>query len=428
MKDLALISTASLLFAAVFNTLLRSLRASGEAGLTRLVDKRPKFARSQARWQQRWNELIAVATLLAVTAQIAAIWSAVLLFHRLVPDPDPLSFLIVAAYLLLNIALTRTLPGVLTEHYADRITLSTLPLCGLLFWLLFPFAFLISGLEKLLHLRLASHTDEGNRPSAGDEILTLVEQTEDHELDDEERDFIRSALEFGETITREIMTPRVRMMGLEDTLTVAEALTIVKDSPYSRFPLFHEDYDEILGMIHVKDLLRAVANGRTADPLSNVMHAAIFVPESMLISDLLQEMKLKKMHTAIAVDEYGGTAGIVTLEDILEELVGEIVDEHDDEDKPFTQLGDGIYQVEASISVDELNEELDLHLPEREEYDSVAGLILYTLGRIPKAGEVIQAPGCEIRVQTATSRRIQTVTLHLQLPENAPETPSESRT
>lgn len=412
MNSLLILSIASLLGAGAFNTLLRALRFSGEAGLSRLTEKQPKFAKAAKRWGSRWMELISVTTLLAVSCQTAAIWSAVTLFNQHLTHTSPLAFITVGLYTLINIALTRTIPGVVAEHYADRITLALLPLCGLLFWILFPFAFLLTGIERLLHLRLAGSPDEGNRPSAEDEILTLVDQTDNHELDEDERDFIRSALEFGETITREIMTPRVRMVGLEDTLTVAEALDVVKDSPYSRFPLYHEDYDEILGMIHVKDLIRAIANGRTGEPLTQLMSPSIFVPESMLISDLMRQMKQKKVHTAIAVDEYGGTAGIITLEDILEELVGEIEDEHDRENKPFSRLSEGVYQVEASMNIDELNEELDLELPEREEYDSVAGYLLYTLGRIPVTGEVFQAPGCEIRIQSATTRRIQTLTVH----------------
>jgi putative hemolysin len=413
MNPLPLLSVGMLLGAGAFNTLLRSLRFSGEAGLSRLSEKQPKFARAEKRWGAKWMEIISVITLLAVCCQIGTIWASVTLFN-LYLVPDATGLVVVGLYTLLNIALTRTVPGVVAEHYADRITLAMLPLCGLLYWLLFPFAFLLGGIERILHLRLAGNPEQGNRPSAEDEILTLVDQSSNHDLDEDERDFIRSALEFGETITREIMTPRVRMVGLEDTLSVSEALNIVKDSPYSRFPLYHDDFDEILGMVHVKDLIRAIANGRTDDPLTRVMSPSIFVPESMLISDLLRQMKQKKVHTAIAVDEYGGTAGIITLEDILEELVGEIEDEHDRENKPFNRISEGVYQVDASMNIDELNEELDLELPEREEYDSVAGYLLYTLGRIPATGEVFPAPGCEIRIQSATTRKIQTLTLHLE--------------
>ncbi len=411
MNSLLLLCAGSLLASTAFNTLLRALRTSGEAGLSRLPEKIPAFARAQRRWEPRWPEIIAILTFFAVGFQITTIWAAVTLYNQAFPSLGWSGIATTALYTLLNITLTRTLPGVLSEHYADRITVHTLPFCGLLFLLLFPLAFLISGIERVLHLRLGSRTDEGNRPSAGDEILTLVDQTHDHELDEEEKDFIRSALEFGETITREIMTPRVRMDGLEDTLDVAQALDVVKDSPYSRFPLYHDDYDEILGMIHVKDLLKCVAAGEMTRPLSELIKPATFVPESMPISDLLALMKQRKLHTAIAVDEYGGTAGIVTLEDILEELVGEIEDEHDKENKPYTRISEGVYQVDAAMAVAELNEALHLRIPEREEYDSIAGYLLFTLGRIPATGEMHHAPGCDLRVQKATARRIHTLIL-----------------
>lgn len=406
-----------LLAAGFFNTLLRSLRSSFEAGLSRLADHHPRFDKSRARWEPRWREILSVLTFLAVTAQTGTIWTGVLLFQEMFRGPDVLGFTSVAVFVVLNVTITRTLPGVLMEHYADRITRVFLPVGGALYWMLLPAAMLISGVERLLHLRLAGGPSEGNRPSAEDEILTLVSQSEDQELDEDERDFIRSALEFGETITREIMTPRVRVVALEDTLDVAAALEIVKDSPFSRFPLYHDDIDEILGLVHVKTLLRAVAEGRTGEPLTQHMHPAVFVPESMLINDLLRLMKQKKVHTTIAVDEYGGTAGIVTLEDILEELVGEIEDEHDRETKPYTKIGEGLYQVDASMPLDELNEELGLRLPEREEYDSVGGYLLYTMGRIPATGEVVTAEGCEIRVKEATTRKIQSLVIQ-PAPEN----------
>jgi len=343
--------------------------------------------------------------------QILNIGCAFLIFSNYLQDPLWKGVAFLGIYGLGNILLSRTLPIILAEHYADRISLMGLPLQRIFYRFLFPLAHLLAWFERILHLRLASDTEDGNRPTAGDEILTLVEQTKDHELDDNEREFIRSALEFGDTITREIMTPRVKMVGLEDTLTVSGAISEIKDSPYSRFPLFHEDYDEVLGMVHVKDLIQAVASDRMEDPVKSFMNTASFIPESMPIRDLLHMMKLQKIHTAIAVDEYGGTAGIVTLEDILEELVGEIEDEHDQEDKLYTQVREGVFEALASLPVDQANEELGLNLPEEEDYDTVSGYILATLGRIPTQGETLYVPGAEVRIQAATSRQINHVTI-----------------
>lgn len=411
MNTLYAVCAGSLLGASFFNTLLRSFHFSHEAGLSRLGEKSSRFQKTARRWEKRWLEMIGLVNLLAGGLQIVTIGSAFLVYRELFQGVTPLGVAAALAYGFVNILLIRSLPVVMAEHYADRVTMLGLPLTGALFWFLYPLSWLLSTIERLLHLRLGSENEQGNRPTAGDEILTLVEQTKDHELDDEERDFIRSALEFGETITREVMTPRVRMFGLEDTLTVRGAVEEIKDSPYSRFPLFHDDYDEVLGMVHVKDMIHAVAAGNMDAPIKNIMTPASFVPESMPISDLLRLMKQKKAHTAIAVDEYGGTAGVVTLEDILEELVGEIEDEHDRENKPYSQIREGVYEVEAAMPVDEANEELGLDLPEEEDYDTLAGYLLSTLGRIPNAGEIIRAPGAEIRIKTATDRQIQTLTI-----------------
>jgi len=420
----ALLTTCltSLIGTGFFNTLLRAFHASHEAGLARLAENHPRFERHLPFYEKYWQPLIGLTTLLAGSLQILNIGCAFLIFANYLQDPLWQGAVFLGVYGLGNILLSRTLPVILAEHYADRISIRGLPLQRILYRILFPLAHLLAALERVLHLRLASETDDGNRPTAGDEILTLVEQTKDHELDDHEREFIRSALEFGETITREIMTPRVKMFGLEDTLTVSGAIAEIKDSPYSRFPLFHEDYDEVLGMVHVKDLIQAIASDRMEDPVKALMHPASFIPESMPIRDLLRMMKQQKIHTAIAVDEYGGTAGIVTLEDILEELVGEIEDEHDLEDKLYTKVRDGVYEAQASLPVDQANEELGLDLPEEEDYDTVAGYILATLGRIPSQGESLYVPGAEIRIQAATSRQI---TMLMILPEKkVPETQS----
>lgn len=411
MNPLLSLCLGCLLGIGLLNTLLRSFRHSHEAGLYRLSEKSPHFRRHVERWEKHWMEILGLMTLIAGTCQITTIGTAFLLYLDWFDQITLVGAAAMAAYGLAHILLATTLPVVFSEYYADRITLRGLPVAAVLFRLLFPLAFLISVVERTLHLHLASEDDQGNRPSAGDEILTLVEQTRDHELDAEERYFIRSALEFGETITREIMTPRVKMFGLEDTLSVSEAVSAIQDSPYSRFPLFHDDYDEVLGMVHVKDLIQAIASGKMEEPLKDFMKPATFVPESMPISDLLRMMKLNKIHTAIAVDEYGGTAGVVTLEDILEELVGEIEDEHDQESKNFSKVREGVFEVEATMSIDEANQEFGLNLPDEEDYDTIAGYILAILGRIPSVGETIHCDKGEIRIKKATPRQIQTLTI-----------------
>lgn len=417
MNPLITLCLSSLLGVTFFNSILRSLRHSKEAGLTRLGESSPRFEKYAERWEKHWLEIIGLLTLISGFCQISTISASVLLYQEWFETIQAVGIPVILLSGIAYILLATSLPVVLSEYYADRITFWGLPFADILYRILFPLSFTISAVERLLHLQLSHDDILGNRPSAGDEILTLVEQTRDHELDAEERHFIRSALEFGETITREIMTPRVKMYGLEDTLSIEEAIKEIQDSPYSRFPLFHDDYDEVLGMVHVKDLIHAVALGKMSNPLKELMNPATFVPEAMPISDLLRMMKQNKIHTAIAVDEYGGTAGVVTLEDILEELVGEIEDEHDQEEKAFFEIRTGVFEVDATMPVDEANEELGLNLPEEEEYDTIAGYLLASLGRIPSIGETIATEGGGIRIKEATNRQIQTLTITVPPPQ-----------
>lgn len=416
MNPLISISLASLCGASLFNSLLRSFRHSHEGGLSRLGEKSHRFERLAERWEEKWHGITGLLTLFAGMCQLVTIGAAVLFLNPM-ESTGVATYLWLAGYGLLNILVCTSLPGILAEYYADRITLRGLPIIWVLYRITFPLSLLVSLVEKSLHVKLSAEEDEGNRPTAGDEILTLVEQTQDHELDADERSFIRSALEFGETITREIMTPRVRMEGLEDTLSVAEALAEVGNSAYSRFPMFHEDYDEVLGMIHVKDLIQAVAEEKMDARLKDLMKPATFVPESMPIDDLMRMMKQDKFHTAIAVDEYGGTAGIVSLEDILEELVGEIEDEHDQEEKPWTEIEPGVFEVEGSFPIDEANEAFDLHLPEDEDFDTVAGFLLSTWGRIPQTGDQHVSEYGELLIKAATPRMIEKIIITPKVPE-----------
>lgn len=401
----------SVLFAVLSGSMiatLRSLRFSEEAGLARLAEKFPKAEKRIRRWTsaRRFPRILATTSFMAGVFQVLAVWLAAESMRQIPDGAHVRAVSWIIGFTVGFILLTRFLPAVLASHYADRISLMLLSPMGWLANLSYPLSWTLATFENRLDQQLASKTDEGHRPTAGDEILTLVDQSEEHELEAEEKEIIRSVFEFGDTIIREIMTPRVNMTGLEDNLTVGEAVNEIKDTPFSRFPVFHEDFDEIRGMIHVKNLIRAMSANSDDQPIVDFMISLMFVPESMPINDLLQLMKANKVQTAIAVDEYGGTAGVVTIEDILEELVGEIEDEHDPVQERFKRLAYGAYLVEASVPVDEINEELGFSIPEAEEYDSVGGYLLFAMGRIPRKGEHVDLDSMRIHVHAATPRKV----------------------
>ena len=237
-----------------------------------------------------------------------------------------------------------------------------------------------------------------------EEIKLLVR--EQGSLRDEEKRMISEVFELGDTVAREIMVPRVDAEMMEDTLASGEALAHFRRTGFSRIPVFHEDPDSVVGVALLKDLLGPIAAGDHNDPVVRTMRPPAFVPETKPILDLLQEMRASHNHMVIVVDEHGGTAGIVTIEDIVEEVIGEIADEFDRDYRYINRLGDGAWMVDGRLPVEDAIEKLGLKLPESEEYDTLAGWVLSVLGHIPVVGERVFAGEAEVKVQSVRQRRI----------------------
>ena len=232
-------------------------------------------------------------------------------------------------------------------------------------------------------------------------------------IEEEERDLIYSIVEFGETTVREVMVSRVDMVALPMSASMQTAVEAIRTSGHSRLPLYVEHIDNVVGIIHAKDLLPYLGNGPADDSIewSEIARAPLFVPLGKMLDDLLREFQSTKTHIAIVVDEYGGTAGLVTLEDILEEIVGDIRDEHDDGEPPlFERLDDGGIRVDARINLDDLEEILDLHFdPDDFDFETVGGLIFHLTGSIPVEGEEFVYENLSLSVENVTNHRIGTV-------------------
>ncbi len=236
-----------------------------------------------------------------------------------------------------------------------------------------------------------------------EEIKLLV--TEQGSLLDEEKRMIHEIFELGDTVAREVMVPRVDVVFIDETASVAEALELSGSSGFSRLPVVHEDADKVVGVVLLKDLVGPVSEGRSAEPVTTFMRGPVFVPETKPILSLLTDMQRMRNHMAIIVDEYGGTAGVVTIEDIVEEIIGEVVDEFDPELRHVTEVGPGRWVVDGRLSVEDA---IDMGMPveESEEYETVAGWLLVKLGRIPVPGEHVTEGGFSFRVQAVRRRRI----------------------
>jgi CBS domain containing-hemolysin-like protein len=406
-------SLLSLILAGFWSVLFAAFRETGNAGIARLAEKKPAAKAQLESWAPRWNLLRTTLRFCLTLFELAAAGLALSIFRLTAPLHWAGLLLIMAV---LYMVFIRVIPFVLAESYADRLSLTFLPLTVALTRLLTPVVWPIYAMERGLLARALSAAAEGAPPPAVEEIIHRVAEAADEELEEEERDIIRSVFEFGETVVREIMTPRVDIEGLKGEATIDECIDKVKHSRHSRFPVYQETVDNIQGVVHVKDLLRLVAQHQEARSVTDITKKISIVPETMPINDLLKQMQVQSFQMAVVVDEYGGTAGIVCMEDIIEELVGEIRDEYDHAEKEIQKHPDGTITVKANLAVTDLNEELDLDIPESDEYDSIGGFVLSELGTIPKAGDKLSAGTLQIIVQNATPRRIHTLQLKPAVP------------
>ena len=239
-----------------------------------------------------------------------------------------------------------------------------------------------------------------------EDIKELVDENDDL-LEDEKR-MIGEILDLDELSVNDIMQPRVDIIAVEDDEMVRTALERMRGTGYSRLPVFHEDLDHIIGIVHYKDLIPAVLDGNTDEPVTEHMHEALFVPETKDLFPLLSEMQTNRQQMAIVVDEYGGTDGLITLEDIVEEIVGDIVDETDAESPFVTPIGEGRWLADGRCPI-ELAIELGWPVEESEQYDTIAGWFIEQLDVVPQLGEKIEVDGFRFKVHAMRRRRIRTL-------------------
>lgn len=250
-----------------------------------------------------------------------------------------------------------------------------------------------------------------------EELLAVAaEAAEGSAIEHDEHKLIESIIEFGDTVVREVMVPRPDMITVEQDFRVADVMEVVLLNGLSRIPVLGESIDDVVGLVFAKDLMRAERDGREDEPVSALVRPSHPVPETKPVSELLREMQAQQFHMAIVIDEYGGTAGLVTLEDLIEELVGEIVDEFDTEDARIEPMPGGGVRVNGSLTIDDANDLLDVELPEGD-FDTISGLVLHKLGRLANVGDVADCDGVRLTVDRIQGKRIMRVRIEQVEPE-----------
>lgn len=315
----------------------------------------------------------------------------------------------------------------ITEYFSHFLTLKStvkvfnlvIPILVTVKFLLFPITYPLIWMCRHASVWRSRHATEEEVITAEDEIMSLVEQEEESShksLDEDERRMIKGIFDLDETMVREIMTPRIDLIAIDEASTFSEVIETIKDTGLSHIPIYREKMDNITGILYAHDLLNYYGT-EPAPAISEVARKVWFVPETKNIGDLLQEFIQSGMHTAIVLDEYGGVAGVVTIKDVMEEIIGEIHDVHSEEtaqqnlEEEYTLNEDGSYDIEARANVEELNEELNLNLPIDPNVDTLAGLILNISGRIPAKGEKVVVDGYELLMLEAEPQKIQKVRL-----------------
>lgn len=396
----AVLSAASSVLATIPGARRAALRdylpPTARAALDRYVQHETKI---EARWRL-WR---------VVGISVTAILLASYFGRRLSTDLAWLAGVgaAVAAYTI-PAELARALLSTRAELLAPRLIRWLRPLE----WLAAPFADPLAALGRAVSSSLGT-TRVTNAGMTETEVELIVNEGElNGSLAHDQSEMIRNVLDFGTLTAGEVMVPRTRVDALNDRMPLEEVLATVAATQHSRYPVFSDGIDNVVGILHVKDLFTAVAQNRLASTtLRDLMRSPVaFVPESQLASTVLKEMRAGRHHLAVVIDEFGGFSGVVTLEDLLEEIVGDIQDEHDlDDEAPILELGDGKLLVDASLPVSDLNRRLGTQIPDDGDYVSVGGLLVDQLGHVPSVGSSHEAYGLRFLVREADERHISRV-------------------
>ncbi|MGA8892037.1 MAG: hemolysin family protein [Anaeromyxobacteraceae bacterium] len=321
-------------------------------------------------------------------------------------------------------------PKTLAKRHPVRFAIALIPVVSAISFVLWPVSM---GLVRATHglMRLFGGGKQPPGPAVtSEEIEYIIEMgTREGVLDEVKEELLNSVLEFADRVVKEIMVPRTRMVALDRDASRDELVRVVTENPYSRMPVYEGSADDIVGILMVRDIVLEIARGPGPIPWERVLKPAFFVPEQMKVSRLLKEMQRRKTHLAVVVDEFGGTSGVVTLEDVLEEIVGEIQDEGDAEAAPVRSVGSGVWMADATVPLRELEEFIDretgvdpgtrgvLRFPDEGDYETLGGYVTATAGRVPAVGAHVDLEGFRFTVRGADERRVTRVEIARQVPE-----------
>jgi putative hemolysin len=381
-----------------------------KVSVRRLMDHRPKAkaAPSIAVLLETRTEAL---TSMHVVIQLLLVWCAVFVFTAFERRqiPHALAVFATGAVMMLVILLFRHLiPRILTMRSPELVLLHLFPIFKIVHFALRPLSALLMTTLKYFHQWEKDTEPAKEEDTSEEEIQAFIDAgQEEGILEDAEGEMIQSIVHFGDKVAREVMTPRMQIVAVDSNSSIDKLLQLIVTTRHSRIPVYHDDLDNIEGIVHERDLLRVWQRGDKLENFRSLIKPAHFVPETKPVDDLLQEMKEKGDQMVLVVDEYGGVAGLITMEDLIEEIVGEIHGESESDSERVIEESKGVFVVPGTLELGALEEKLGLPLVADTDCTTVAGAVVELFGRLPSAGEKIEHGGVDIEVLAADRRRVQ---------------------
>ena len=407
MEIMLVIVLCCVVMSAYFSATETAFSTFNRIRMKNIAEKGNKRAELVLKLSENYDTLISTILIGNNIVNILASSLATLLFAMWIVGNEGLSTTLSTVVMtLIVLTFGEIVPKTLAKQFPEKFSMFSAPLINLLRIVLWPISIIFRGLQKFLSKIFKNDDDKG---MTEEELISIIEEAEeDGGLDEEEGTLIKSAIEFNDMEVSEILAPRIDITAVRSDVSKEELAKVYAESGYSRIPIYESDLDNITGIVYYKDFFTECYH--TDTPISEIVKPIIFVTKTQKINDLLKDLQEKQLHLAVVSDEYGSTAGIVTLEDIIEEIVGEIWDEHDEIVEEIKQISEKEYIVSGKANIDKLFDELDIELPEGEEESdamTVNGWAMDILGKIAEEGDSFEALGLTVKVLKMEGRRIE---------------------
>ena len=396
-----------IMFSALFSAVETAFSSANKSRLKNYANDGNKNAAKVLDLLEDYDKLITTVLIGNNIVNIAATTLATVIFTQLYKDKGATISTIVMTILVLTFG--EICPKSIAKRMSEKFACSTVNFIAAVEWLLTPLIAIFSGFKWVLYHMIKIEDDDSD---ITDELITMVEEAQnDGDLEEHESDLISAAIEFNDLDVRDILTPRVDIVAVDITTPLNKIEETFRFNSFSRLPIYENTVDNIVGVIHEKDFYNLYYVKKA--PLKSIIQPVLYTAQHVKISTLLRQLQSSKQHLAVVLDEYGGTSGIITLEDILEELVGEIWDEHDIVKEFYTKLDEDTYLVKCDAPLDDMFERFDVEDDEDHDYITVSGWVIHEFEKIPKPKECFTYKNLEVMVEKADARKVMEIKVHI---------------